>query len=116
MCLLAEEQLDDMIGAQNDEMRPLSFQIKKLRHPQDKQVYVGFVNTVSGIHAHLVTAVGRGFSNCRQAQGSWDARCGFCVTWRLLTTQSKRQLLSPAMNMAVYEGHALLMPVHLLEG
>lgn len=46
--MLAEEQFEDMIGAQNDEMRSLNFQIKKLRHPQDKQVYIGFVNTVSG--------------------------------------------------------------------
>jgi hypothetical protein len=36
-----------MIEAQNKEMDTLSFRIKTLKHPQDKKVYVGFVNTVS---------------------------------------------------------------------
>lgn len=36
-----------MLAAQNGEMDSLSFRIKTLKHPQDKKVYVGFVNTVS---------------------------------------------------------------------
>lgn len=73
--MLAEEHFDDMIGAQNDEMRPLSFQIKKLWHPQDKQVYIGLVNTVSCTHARcsycgrqsVPTAVLASAGECRAA-------------------------------------------------
>jgi hypothetical protein len=36
-----------MLAAQNEEMRSLGFQLKRLKHPQDKKVYIGFVNTVS---------------------------------------------------------------------
>ena len=45
----AVEEFDNMVAAQNEEMRSLSFQIKRLKHPQDKQVYIGFVNTVSRV-------------------------------------------------------------------
>lgn len=37
-----------MIAAQNTEVRELSFEIKQLKHPGDKQLYIAFVNTVSG--------------------------------------------------------------------
>lgn len=42
-----EAEFDEMLAAQNEEMRSLGFQIKRLKHPQDKKVYIGFVNTVS---------------------------------------------------------------------
>jgi hypothetical protein len=69
-----------MIGAQNDEMRSLNFQIKKLRHPQDKQVYIGFVNTVSGLVSWHSSCDCRGRGGYGQEQAcagsSWDDVCG----------------------------------------
>lgn len=47
MHTLAEAEFDDMVAAQNEEMRSLHFQIKRLKHPQDKKVYISLVNTVS---------------------------------------------------------------------
>ena len=43
----AVDSFEDMVATQNAEMQPLHLQIRMLRHPQDKQWYIGLVNTAS---------------------------------------------------------------------